>query len=154
NGANKETRSAIVEALGAVGPDAAKEAVPVLMGLLREKEVAFLAQVLDALAAMRQEAVKAVPDIVGLLEHKDHSVRANAAFALSNIGPEAAKDALEPIKKALTDPDVNVRLYSAQAVINVGGLGQTKLAVPVLLGCLEDESAGVRAAAAVNLGEL
>ena len=47
---------------------------------------------------------------------------------------------------------MNVRLYAAQAVYAIANLARD--AVPVLLACLSDDDAGVRAAAAEVLGDI
>jgi HEAT repeat protein len=117
---------------------------------LKESDDHLVAQALDALGAMKQEAKKAVGHIKDLLASDKTAVRA-AAFALANIGADA-REALTAVRTLLADREVSVRLVAAQAVYVIAG--DLKQTVPVLMACLGDSDRGVRAAAVEVLGDM
>jgi HEAT repeat protein len=151
--ASGEMRSAVIEALAALGPEA-KDALAQLRVLLKEKNVKQQLLILGAMADMEKEAKDAVPELIALLKENDEKeLRATAALALGNIGPNA-RAALDALRKRLKDPDSFVRVFAARALhmIDPALLMES---VPVLASCLHvEEEPGIRAAAAQALGEV
>jgi HEAT repeat protein len=157
-GASESFRSAIVESLGALGPDA-KVAVEPLRMLLKVRNVKVQLQVLDAMAAMFEEAKAAVPDLIALLNDKDEKdIRVAAAHTLGRIGP-AANAAVDTLTARLKDTEGAVRFHAAHALNTIAADGVAKMrilkqTVPVLAKCLLDEEPAVRAGAAQALAEV
>jgi len=85
-----------------------------------------------------------------LLEEPSRDVRRTAALSLGKIGHVAATTALV---KALSDPDLQVREYSAWALGQIGEDVNDKAAVR-LAGMLADRDRSVKQAAAQALGKI
>jgi HEAT repeat protein len=84
-----------------------------------------------------------------LTKDSDAAVRQTAAALLVEAGP-AARPALATAHTALSDADPMVRVYAAAIV---GHLGETAIAVPVLLDGLQSQDGAIRAEAAGLLAE-
>lgn len=152
------------QTLGKIGP-AAKDAIPELVGLLRDNNNQGLAAVealgeigQPALAALR-EALRgrnptvrsgasralahmgksAVPELMAALQEDDDSIRQLAASALSQIGP-AAKAAVPRLTEMLQDDNATIREYAAFSLSSIAG-ADAKAAVPVLIAVLSDREA-------------
>ncbi|MCH8294685.1 HEAT repeat domain-containing protein [Candidatus Poribacteria bacterium] len=81
------------------------------------------------------------------LNHKEASVRLYGAYALGAIGDAQA---VQPLIKILTDPDLYVRAAAVDALGEIGDFG----AVDALRGLLEDENHLLRAYAARALAKI
>jgi HEAT repeat protein len=118
-----EVRKAVVGALAKIVTEKDDAAVNPLRERLKESEnieVRYNAAL--ALGNMGgARAAPAVPLLVQALKQVvDPELRGQAAVVLRNIGPDA-RDALEPLRKALADLDPGLR---ANAAFALGGLGQ------------------------------
>jgi len=115
-----QSRLSAIWALSRIGPHA-REAVPVLVGLLRdsEVEVAFAAQ--DALCEIGNWADQAAPVLVKLLGDKRYMVRGMAAKLLGKSGPHA-KPAIPALQRALEDESCYVRMYAERALRSLAQL--------------------------------
>src|SRR5437773_11727447 len=90
----------------------------------------------EAVRAIKSFGKQAVPDLARLLNpSEEKTLRIWVAFTLGEIGPEA-KGAAEALRGALKDPDLTVRIHSAQALWKV--TQDTKEALPVVLAGLDD----------------
>ena len=89
-------------------------------------------QLRDLLSSLAAHDAKAVPALVKALDDKIGVRRGAAAVALCQRG---AGDNLPAVKKLFKDPDVDVRLRTALAVLTAA---RDKDAVPVLIGLLAD----------------
>jgi HEAT repeat protein len=81
------------------------------------------------------------------LTDADPAVRSDAAIRL---GQSKAKDAVDPLLKALDDRDESVRVNVIRAL---GEIGEPRV-VPTILACLSETSSVVRMAACQALGQL
>jgi HEAT repeat protein len=93
------TKDRIVQALGAIGPAAAKT-VPLMVKMLKDRSTA--ASAARALGLMGESASAAVPDLTKMLDSPFYQERDAAARALGSIGPKA-KPALAALKRASND---------------------------------------------------
>ncbi len=89
-------------------------------------------QLRDLVSSLAVHEAKAVPVLVKALDDKIGVRRGAAAVALCKRG---AGDNLPAVKKLFKDPDVDVRLRTALAVLTVA---RDKDAAPVLIGLLAD----------------
>jgi len=97
----------------------AREALPALVGVLRDDE----AKVREAAAqAVGQMGPEALPALTGMLTHTDKYVRRNAVWALGRLGP-VARPALPALCRVLADPDPRTASGAAQALGNMGAAG-------------------------------
>lgn len=97
----------------------ARDALPALVGVLRDEE----AKVREAAAqAVGQMGPEALPALTGMLAHTDKYVRRNAVWALGRLGP-AARPALPALCRGLSDPDPRTASGAAQALGNMGAAG-------------------------------
>lgn len=97
----------------------AREALPALVGVLRDDE----AKVREAAAqAVGQMGPEALPALTGMLTHTDKYVRRNAVWALGRLGP-VARPALSALCRGLIDPDPRTASGAAQALGNMGAAG-------------------------------
>jgi hypothetical protein len=84
-----------------------------------------------------------------LLKSKDPVQRRAVARALHSIGPEASH-AAAGLRQALKDPDEEVRMWSALALVN--SQQYDKAAVPILIHALQNENSVLRQVACLSLG--
>lgn len=134
-----EASFATVTALGAAN---CKEAVPLLVKLLKDKNAPWLRRAaIHPLVALHKHSFT---ELVKLLGEKDDFVRWSAAFALGIIGDEKA---IKPLVKLLNDKDDLVRAEAAFSLSRIG-----KSAVPLLIEKLKDKDGEIRALAAEALG--
>ena len=87
--------------------------------------------------------------LVAAMQETDHAVRLYAAEAIATYGGPVCKDAVAALTKSLTDPDADLRRWSARALGKIGP--DAKAAVGELIAALADGEARVRTAAAGGL---
>jgi HEAT repeat protein len=141
-------------ALGKIDPQAAREAIPILLEALPGgrgnrggRGDPFNRDVALALAA-----IGAVQPLVEALEKSnDEGTRAGVVFALVRMGAQA-KGAFKHLQGALQNRDAGVRQRSADAMHDI--LPDPKDAVPVLVESLRHEDDYIRRWAAAFLAEL
>jgi hypothetical protein len=114
------SRWSVIRALGKMGPHA-REAVPMLIGFLRDSdlEVAFAAR--DALREIGNWAEKAAPVLVALLGDEREMVRGLAAKMLGESG-RYARSAIPGLQRALEDESCYVRMYAERALRSLAPL--------------------------------
>jgi len=88
---------------------------------------------------------QAVPALVRALNDKEQSLAVSAREALAQAGEVA----VEPLTKALKNPDASVRFLATSALADLGP--HTAAAVPALLDLLHDDVPELRSAAIVAL---
>jgi HEAT repeat protein len=117
---NADVRRSAAFALQRYGPKA-KAAVRALCDATQHDDVATRLSAVQVLAAVGKEARKdAIPSLVKSLtdEKEQKEVRAEAGRALSKFGPHAPdSDAAKALRKALKDPDAQVRLAASEALL-------------------------------------
>ena len=150
NRENEEDRRKAAEVLGRIGP-AAVEAVPALIGTLRDTDSVVCGIAAVALGSIGPPASAAVPALIELLRHGTGDASWNAAVALGRMGSVAAA-AVPALSEVLRDQSPAVRWIAAEALGRIGP-GAVE-AVPALLAALRDEDAVVCERAAIALGAI
>jgi HEAT repeat protein len=144
-------------ALGQLGPDA-KKAVPALGRLLQEdKDVLVRRDAAQALGTIGHDAHSALSILLAHFKRDpDVVVRRTALSALVGVvGSEDTDQVGDELRKALNDPDPDVKEDAAFALANIGGPDATA-ALPILRKALkEDDDQGRRLAATAlaNIGQ-
>ena len=135
---------------------AAKDAVPVLIEALKQKDEVNVGTVLPIVAkALGRLGMAAVPALIEVLKEKDTHVQAAAAMALKQIGPDAkpAVSALVQVIKQYKEVE-NPKL---QAIAALGRIGPgAKDAVPALIDATKEKppTSAARLAAVTALGQI
>ena len=124
-----------VEQLQKIG----QPAVPKLIALLGDDDVALRSNATEVLATMGAGSERSVPSLTALLKHLDANIRSNAARVLASWG-KVTKPTLIAL---LQDPNPRVRSGAAEAIGRMEG--QPKSAIPFLIPLLKDEKPLVRA---------
>lgn len=94
----------------------ARDALPSLVGILRDDD----AKVRDAAAhAVGQMGADALPALSGMLAHEDKYVRRHAVWAMGKLGPQA-RPAMAVLCRGLKDADPRTATGAAQALGNIG----------------------------------
>ena len=94
---------------------------------------------------------KNLAELMKSLKSPDAVVRRHAASAIYNLGP-AAQDALPILPGALTDPDSDVRMWTALALVHNNV--QDKATIPILVQTLQHENPTLRQVACLSLAML
>ncbi|MGF1581981.1 MAG: HEAT repeat domain-containing protein [Gemmataceae bacterium] len=172
-----EVVEAAVSSLVLVAPEQSSKVIPVIVGLLQQKQISSytawrllgnarnkaIEPFLEALdtedRVVRQQIgytlgaiAAASPKLILSLKSESRNVRAGAAFALGMN--RAVPEASEPLRKALKDSSEEVRLNAAQALLRINGKDEGKNVVPVLRGVLASKDGEFRARAALNLSRI
>src|SRR5262249_3032995 len=132
------TRGQAAAALGRFGPGA-KEAVPALIALLKDKDPFVRVQATDTLAKIGPDALPALE--AALTPDSDTLTGMGGALTLGHMGA-AAKPVTAALVAKLRDPDVEERCHAAQALWRIDG--RTSETVPVLAAALKAEDKNVR----------
>jgi HEAT repeat protein len=143
-------------ALGKIDPQAARDAIPILLEALpagpRGNRGDRGGDPFNRDVAMALAAIGAVEPLVEALEKSnDEGTRAGVIFALVRMGAKA-KGAFKHLQGALQNRDAGVRQRSADAMHAI--LPDPKEAVPVLVESLQHEDDYIRRWAAAFLAEL
>jgi hypothetical protein len=142
-GSHVAQREQAALAIGKMGV-AGKEAVPVLIGALKEKVRLGNKAIPDALAAIGPDSV---PALLEAMKSDDPYTRSEAITAIRLLGPKA-KDAVPALVRALDDANRAVQVNVCMALCAMGA--EAKEAVPALNRRLEDPVIGKHAALALS----
>ncbi|MCI0638928.1 MAG: HEAT repeat domain-containing protein [Gemmataceae bacterium] len=150
--ADRFPRVHCIQILGKLG---GAEAVPLLLAIYEEKDVALPIKqaALESLGRLGEKAASAVRVISEGLKEKDVDLRRAAAVALAQLG-EKAKEAWPAIQDAYMDADIGVR---HQVIRLAGRLGKDVGAAAVTLlleAAQKDVNVENRLAAIQELGEM
>jgi HEAT repeat protein len=147
-------RDSAIRGLERIGP-AAKEAVPVLLTVLSDKNPQVVADAAMALASIGPDSVPATTALTGLLASTDPNVRGAATNALGSIGPPA-KGAVATLMKQITGPDPMLAVGSVWSIKRIDPENRllAPTATPVLVKLLASEAPQARYQAAAALGDL
>jgi HEAT repeat protein len=118
-----------IDALGAIGPDAADEAIPVYSLFLSAENVDLVLDVIENIPRLGTASKALVQPIAGLLLHENAKVRLAAAKTLGQM-QQSASDAVPSLVKALDDANPGVRWEAAKSLGLIGN-GASK-ALPAL----------------------
>jgi HEAT repeat protein len=135
------------QALGQIGPAALD---PLLGAIDGSDRLTYLA-VMNALAAMANEASPAVPRLIELLRTGVEDRRWATIYALYGIGA-AAEPAVPELVKQLDHEDFNVQCIACRALAKMGPAARP--ALPKLLRLIEHGLVSARGQAAICLGAL
>jgi HEAT repeat protein len=144
-------------AIGGIGGDAAKSAVPALQGVLEQEwvvtNVNFAANPRGfaawALGRIGPSAEAAIPALGAALHGPDRWARRTAAWALARIGASAAPQA-EALVRSLAyngHPEWNAHVHAIEALSAIGAP-----AVPALVAALDNRNDDVRRGVVAALG--
>lgn len=132
-----------------IGPDA----VPWLIGLIHDPDMNIAEEAIRLIAEMGPSAKAASSELVKALSStRDFDTLIRILQAIASIGPDA-KEAIPKLTSYLDDKYPSMaRRYAAIALGKMGAAAAC--AVDDLVDLLDDEDAGVRAAAAEALGDI
>jgi HEAT repeat protein len=140
--------------LAKIGGSESAPAIPILCGLLQEKDVIARRQATAALGELGPDAAPAVASLAECLSDRDGVVRRNAALALGRVGAKAGP-AVPALARAFADKDelAEVRKYAGEALSLIGA--GIEPAVPALIRVLREErDSRIRQNAIMALGRL
>jgi HEAT repeat protein/outer membrane protein assembly factor BamB len=137
---NQDLHQQTFEIIRRIGPPA----IPLLVELLRHKQVSFREFAADALIDLPPDTKSIQPALRRALRDEDSMVAADAARALGALGRRASPS-VRALVKALSHEEPHVRIYAAEALASIGpGAGA---ATQDLARALQDPIPGVRWAA-------
>lgn len=127
--------------------DGVTNALPALVGALRDGHPLVRARAADALRALRLPQEKVIQGLTIALEDETALVRMAAAEALGELG-RPAEPVIAALQQRLADADGFVRVAAAKGLWQL--TGDLRLAVPVLVAALNDPDAHWRASLALR----
>jgi hypothetical protein len=110
-----DSQQSTSRALIAIGPEAARAAVPSFVRQAANPDPRVRLSAVWALGDVHAEPSRVVPALVKALSDTNASVRTLAALSLDQVG-FAAKPAVPALLQRLSDPDAQVRRIAAQAL--------------------------------------
>ena len=137
---NEDLHQQTFEIIRQIGPPA----IPLLVELLRHRQVSFRRFAADALIDLAPDTESVQPALRRALGDADSMVAADAARALGALGRRASPS-VRALVKALSHEEPHVRIYAAEALASVGP--QAGAATGELARALGDPVPGVRWAA-------
>lgn len=144
---NEELHLETFEIIRRIGPPA----IPLLVELLRHREVSFRRFAADACIDMTPETVSIQPALRQALRDEDSMVAADAARALGALGQKASPS-VRALIRALSHEEPHVRIYAAEALASIGSMAA--VATKDLARALDDPIPGVRWAAGEALSSI
>ena len=144
---NADLHDESFEIIRRIGPPA----IPLLLELLRHKQVEFRRFAADAFIDLTPDTVSIQPALRRALRDEDSMVAADAARALGALRHRASPS-VPALVKALTHEEPHVRIYAAEALASIGP--KAAAATPDLARALGDPIPGVRWAAGEALGSI
>ena len=133
------------EIIRQIGPPA----IPLLVQLLRHRQVSFRRFAADALIDLAPDTQSVQPPLRRALSDEDEMVAGDAARALGALR-EKASPSVPALVKTLSHENAYVRIYAAEALASIGP--KANAATPDLVTALGDPFPGVRWAAGEALG--
>ncbi|BCG62930.1 MAG: hypothetical protein methR_P0609 [Methyloprofundus sp.] len=144
----------VIEALDKINPQLKKQAIPLLITHLADKDYKVR---IAASRGLGKIGIEAVPELIKNLTHSDANVRIAATNTLGYIGYKA-NIAVTPLIKLLTDSNSEVRKATASALGKIDPYWQNSAvanhAVPALTGRLSDGDPNIRVAAARAISQI
>ena len=137
---NEDLHQQTFEIIRRIGPPA----IPLLVQLLRHKQVYFRRFAADALIDLAPDTESIQPVLRRALRDEDSMVAADAARALGALR-ERASPSVRALVNALSHEEPHVRIYTAEALASIGP--KASAATKDLARALDDPIPGVRWAA-------
>ena len=144
---NDELHLQTFEIIRRMGPPA----IPLLLELLRHRQVSFRRFAADAFIDLTPDTVSIQPALRRALRDEDSMVVADAARALGALSHRASPS-VPALVKALSHEEPHVRIYAAEALASIGP--KASAATKDLARALGDPIPGVRWAAGEALGSI
>jgi len=144
---NEDLQSETFEIIRRIGPPA----IPLLLELLRHKDVSFRRFAADAFIDLTPDTVSIQPALRRALRDEDSMVAADAARALGALSKRASPS-VGALVAALSHEEPHVRIYAAEALANIGP--NASAATKDLVRALRDPVPGVRWAAGEALSSI
>jgi len=145
------------DVLGRIGPEADRQAIDILVGMLGGVDESQRLSAADALGAMGPRASAATPGLLALAERTTSSRPGEAedpvfrsTRALKTVCPGDDPRLVAALIRMLKSGDRTKRWGAAMALSDLDP--PAPLAAPLLLGALRDEAGAVRSWAAMTLG--
>ena len=135
------------EIIRQIGPPA----IPLLLDLLRHRQVTFRRFAADAFIDLAPDSVSIQPALRRALRDDDSMVAADAARALGALRDKASPS-VRALVQALSHKEPHVRIYAAEALASIGP--KAVAATKNLARALSDPTPGVRWAAGEALGSI
>src|SRR5258705_1904606 len=136
-----------LEIIRRIGPPA----IPLLVELLRHKQVSFRRFAADALIDLAPDTESIQPALRRALRDEDEGVAGDAARALGALR-QRASPSVRALVKTLSYEDPYVRIYAAEALASIGP--KPSAATKDLARALDDPIPGVRWSTAEALGSI
>jgi HEAT repeat protein/outer membrane protein assembly factor BamB len=140
NRPNEDLHLKTFEIIRRIGPPA----IPLLVDLLRHKEISFRRSAADALIDLAPETEMFQPALRRALRDEDFQVAGDAARSLGALGQKASPS-VPALVRTLSHEDPYVRIYAAEALASIGP--RAAAATRDLAKALGDPVPGVRWAA-------
>ncbi len=121
-----DVRNAAIRAAASFGPEAGPKLGPVLFKIAQSSGNESKPLVIETLGALKTAPDEVMPLAIELLEGNDLALRRATARALIPYGPAAAP-ARKALRKALTDPDTDLRKAAQEALIAIDQAPKPKL---------------------------
>ena len=137
---NEDLHQRTFEIIRQIGPPA----IPLLVELLRHKEISFRRFAADAFIDLAPDTESIQPALRRALRDDDSMVAADAARALGALGSRASPS-VPALVKTLSHEEPHVRIYAAEALASIGP--KASAATRDLARALSDPIPGVRWAA-------
>lgn len=144
---NEDLQFETFEIIRRIGPPA----IPLLLELLRDEQVAFRRFAADAFIDLTPDTVSIQPALRRALRDEDSMVAGDAARALGALH-EKASPSVRALVQALSHDEPHVRIYTAEALASIGPNAQA--ATTDLARALRDPVPGVRWAAGEALASI
>jgi outer membrane protein assembly factor BamB len=144
---NEDLHQETFEIIRHIGPPA----IPLLVELLRHRQVSFRRFAADAFIDLAPDSVRIQPALRRALRDKDSMVAGDAARALGALAKRASPS-VPALVKALSHEEPHVRIYAGEALANIGP--NAAAATKDLAKALRDPVPGVRWAAGEALGSI
>jgi outer membrane protein assembly factor BamB/HEAT repeat protein len=144
---NEDLHEETFEIIRWIGPPA----IPLLLELLRHKDVDFRRFAADAFIDLTPDTVSIQPALRRALRDEDSMVAADAARALGALSKRASPS-VGALVGALSHEEPHVRIYAAEALANIGP--NASAATKNLVRALHDPVPGVRWAAGEALSSI
>jgi HEAT repeat protein len=121
-----ENRLDAIRAMAELGPSAADEVGPVLIGLLKDPSEPIVYEAITSLGMVQYRPEVVLPLLVPLLQHSNTRMRVEASYAIGSY-PPMPELTLQPLSGALGDSDSVVRGNSMRALSKMGKRAENAL---------------------------